>query len=333
MNYKKSGHLWILPVIISIFLLMNLPVYAEPTGYGIIGENQKVELFGGVAVLLVQEGAEFLDAAAYCRLNDIEDDGFNDFAVLFPVSDDEWWSVYIEYYDVGYLDEVFDIDAKRIYGGETKFYYEPAYDVSKHKLSWCVNGFYQSGEEYIEYRELFFIRDGVISVEAYCDRNEDIADAGLISYIADAVAILDGHTYDDFDPESDDICRYDFVGSFLYDEYGADDPGDENLFFEASWDGSTRTGNLSVIITFIVVIFLLAKKLKRPAAKRQKAAAKVRVPAMKAPAMKAPKRHKTISEKKPVRLRKTYDEEVFIDSMSYYRKMREEEERLAKRYD
>lgn len=333
---NKYRRLWILTVITTLLWLANftIPSYAEPTGYGIVGENQTVELFGGVAELFLVEGTEYFDADAYYRLNDIDNEAeFNDFAVLFPVSDSEWWYIYIEYSEVGYSDEVCDPDKKKmllnyleVHGEEAEFYHEPAYDFSKHKLSWCMSSPYQYGEEYLEYSELFFIREGYISVEVYCKPYDATEGAGLIEYISDAISIMDGHKYEDFDIETDEVCWYDFSNGFLYGEYGAEDTGDSGnreALIDFSWHKASATVT-NIIITLTVILALLLRMRKIQARNSHKSS--------RTPKVAAPKRINTINEQKPFKFRKTYDEEILIDGESYYRKLREEEERLANRY-
>ena len=337
-NKQKRLITFIMLLVVSVLFNPAILSHAQPTGYGVIGENQKVELLDGIAELFVKVGAEFFDAAAYYRLNDIDDEVIlNNFAVVLPVSDDKNWHLYIQREYSGYLDKVYSPDKKRMLsyyetdGIEAEFYHEPAYDFDKHKLSWCIRLTYpDSGPSYLLYQELIFIRDGCLSVEFYCIPNAESAE--LILYAGDAITINDGYTYNDFDAAEDEVCGYDFIGNFLYGAYSPDEPEDQGAAdssFEISFGGSPgrAAGNFAVALIVIASLLLRTRKSMRKQTPKKISGKNPQAD------RKREKRHKSINEKRQFKLRRTYDTEDALDSRSYYQKLREEEERMARRYD
>ena len=316
MKYKRQLAFKLI-ILLSLLLSSVMLCYAEPADDYDITAERHVELFDGRAELIVREGCEFLDAAAYYDYWDYSGDyDFEDFVYVFPVADDENWEMYIYYNDIGHLDGPYELNGKMIlqryfdqYDGNVDYYSEPVYDPEKSKWSWCVRIENSGASPYFVYQELFLMREGCIS--AYLYFSPQNLDAGLMEYIESAIAVLPGSGYEDFDPSSDSVCGFDYIGAYLYGDTGSD-------FQELQYSAGDvlSGGRFSSFGRNIVYIFIIAiAVLLRLKAGRKPKTAKKRAPA------------------KPFRLRKTYDEEDRTDSGSYYRKLREEEERLARRHD
>jgi len=292
---KKHKKLFICAIAITAAFLLNPIIF----GYG-DGEGQKVELFDGIGSLLVRGGSEFVDVA-------------EDVAMMFPVDENENWAVWINYYDVGYIEEIFDMDRKRILDfyqdiniTDIEFYYDLSYDFDKSKWSWGVMVIDSENEQYLDYREIIFTREGFLHIQLYCPPEDA---ASFIAYISDAVTISSGHTYYDFDPSFDAVNEVEVNGDSISDQAFA-----------------KRAGLFPILlVTALIIIRSMGRRSrkdrKRTSGKNPQADRKWE------------KKHKSIHEKRQFKIRRTHDEEVYIDSRTYYLMLREEEERLARKYN
>jgi len=214
-------------------------------------DTEPIEIFDGIAELLLKEGWEFLDNRAYYswsventdyQINEDayqphrDSDGklYSDSALIWPVnrlisSENIWpeWSAHISYNNWGHLDEIYEIDKKRYLTGwtaDTEFYYDPVYDYDKHKLSWCLRHDISAPEPWLQYWELTFTREGCLEIMLNCSEQDEAE--GLIGYIRDAITITNGNTYSDFDPETDSIYTGSYGDSMIYgDGFPTNTPG------------------------------------------------------------------------------------------------------------
>jgi len=299
---KKNKRPALLIIVITTALIFGAAVssYAQPVADGIIGENQRVEIFDGIAEILLKEGSKFFDSELLSAYYDSEpyDTEWFDYAQLWPVSPLENWFVDISYHRGGHMPEIGEVDYGRLLDyfkwerdDRVEFYIEPFFDREKHKLAWCVKLTYDSWQPVYYYIEIYFTRAGSMTVWFYC-MQEDI-DSGIIDYIRNAITILSGNTYMDFDPETDSLSNMDF-DEFMSSWY-SDDPF---LRIYAVIGGAFI---VSVFVGIILFIRVLKKLLK----------------------VKTPERpRKSLSRK-----------EVYIDdNRNYYRQLRAEEDRHANKY-
>ena len=262
-------------ILIASLFIPSALCYAEGTGYGVKGKNQKVAIFDGGAELLVQEGWEFLDPNAvheYFYQEDGEDYPIDDnYALLVLLDEDEYAQISISRnYETGHIEGIdnIDIDTDRFLGKYRDYYdgagffRKPVYNDEAKSLSWGVILNYDDFDYYLCYA-VFFTREGYIEAEITYSGKYLCFD--LLDYIEGSITVSPGNRYEDFDPGSDFLCEYDAMSWLLYWNY----------------DGTSRTSTPAEIIGYamgfanwfiflIVSAFLifrfrkLAKSIVRP---------------------------------------------------------------------
>lgn len=235
---SKLSILWggkTLLIILLTFTLITPVTMAEempePELNWIEGTGQKVPLGDNLAELTLSSDFYFLDAEDSATFI-TEIGGIpsgTEIGTLFPMNEEEGWVVYLEYDEIGHIndDEKEDIDADALlksYKQGTENANEqlaeedhlfvdgwdvaPHYDENIHSLSWSLLIHDFNKEELINYNATILTRLGYISAVLVTDpANRDNDRLTLENKILPAIKATEGQRYEDFNASTDKISE------------------------------------------------------------------------------------------------------------------------------
>ncbi len=236
---------------INLVVAFTMAVYAMMSVSGVVhadepkqelnwvqGSGQEVGL-GSIAKLKLQEGLVFLDKDDTVA-NELSYGGVpsnKEIGSVFPTDENETWSVFFDYDDIGHIadDEKNDIDADALLESykvgteaanketteENHLFVDgwdvpPTYDDNLHSLKWSLLAHDNKNETLINYNVRILTREGYISAILVSDPTHLAEDRkSFENIVLSNFSVNSGEGYADFDESTDKLAEIGLAGLII----------------------------------------------------------------------------------------------------------------------